>query len=271
MPELPEVETTRLGITPHIVQHKVIRVIVRHKQLRWPISDDLTTELPQQTIHSVTRRGKYLLLQANRGAVILHLGMSGRLRILPANHLAEKHDHVDIIFDNNLCLRFTDPRRFGAIIWTRDNPLHHPLLIKLGEEPLAENFTGKFLYQRSRQRKTSIKQFIMDSHIVVGVGNIYANEALFAAGINPKTAAGHISQNNYRRLVHSIKQVLLAAIAQGGTTLRDFRSSDGKPGYFIQELKVYGKAGMPCVNCKTKLKEIRLGQRSTVYCPKCQN
>lgn len=270
MPELPEVETSRRGIEPHILHQKIIKVIVRNHQLRWPISPEISTQLPNQTIRAVKRRGKYLLLEIDKGYVIIHLGMSGSLRILSHEHPAEKHDHVDILFDNGYCLRLTDPRRFGAVLWTMGDPYQHLLLKSLGPEPLEKKFTADYLFQLSRRRKIPIKQFIMNSHIVVGVGNIYAAEALFDAGINPRKAAGKLAKKNYQKLVKSIKKVLAASIKQGGTTLRDFLNSDGQPGYFINHLKVYDRAGLPCVKCKTKLKEIRQGQRSTVYCPKCQ-
>lgn len=215
-------------------------------------------------------RGKYLLLETDRGHVIIHLGMSGSLRILPHSHPVEKHDHIDIVFANGYCLRLTDPRRFGAVLWTSDNPNQHPLLKSLGPEPLEKNFTADYLFQLSRHRKVPIKQFIMNSHIVVGVGNIYASEALFAAGINPRKAAGKLNKHQTQQIVKSIKKILTASIKQGGTTLRDFLHSDGKPGYFINHLKVYDRAGLSCVKCKTKLKEIRQGQRATVYCAQCQ-
>lgn len=270
MPELPEVETTRRGIEPHILHQQVTAVIVRHPKLRWKITPELVTELPQQIIRHVARRGKYLLLNTDKGTVIIHLGMSGSLRITTANQPVKKHDHVDIVFANGYCLRLTDPRRFGAVLWTHENPEQHPLLKSLGPEPLEKKFSGDYLFQRSRQRKVPIKQFIMNSNIVVGVGNIYANEALFAAKIHPRKAAGKITQKQYQQLANSIKKVLAASIKQGGTTLRDFFNSDGKPGYFINHLKVYDRGGLPCVICKTKLKMIRQGQRSTFFCPKCQ-
>ncbi len=270
MPELPEVETSRQGIEPYILGHTVTAVIVRNRHLRWPVSPGLKTELINQTITSVERRGKYLLLKTAVGTVIIHLGMSGSLRIVNHHNEPEKHDHVDIEFDNNKVLRLRDPRRFGAVLWTRKEPLQHKLICQLGPEPLTESFTGHYLYQASRRRKSSIKSFIMDSHIVVGVGNIYANEALFLAGINPKRQAGQVSKQRYDMLVQCIKQILALAIKQGGTTLRDFTREDGKPGYFQQTLNVYGKANEPCPHCGTTLKHIRQQQRSTYYCPRCQ-
>ncbi len=270
MPELPEVETTRRGIESHIIGQQVSSVIVRDRRLRWPVPRAFEKSLSGQAILAVRRRGKYLLLATENGTAILHLGMSGSLRILPAETQPGKHDHVDIIFENTTALRFTDPRRFGSIHWTRNNPLQHPLLRELGPEPLQEDFNSDYLYKRSRGRKLSIKAFLMDSHTVVGVGNIYANEALFLAGIHPKRPAGRISQQRYTTLTDCVKTVLQDAIEQGGTTLRDFVNSSGKPGYFQQTLAVYGRGGEACQTCGTIIREIRLGQRSTFFCGKCQ-
>jgi len=270
MPELPEVETTRRGIEPHVLNQTITQVVIRKHQLRWKIPSALPQYLENKTINKVERRGKYLLLTTTTGTVIIHLGMSGSLRVLPADSVATKHDHIDLLLTNQLCLRFNDPRRFGCYLWTDENPLQHSLLKNLGPEPLTTDFHPQYLYQQSRKRKTSIKLFIMDSKIVVGVGNIYANEALFQAGINPKHAAGKVTLEQYSKLVKAIKNILQAAIKQGGTTLRNFISSDGKLGYFKQKLKVYGRGGLDCSNCGTMLKEIRLGQRSTVFCGKCQ-
>lgn len=270
MPELPEVETTLRGIEPHIENQKITHVVVRHHGLRWPIPADIANILKNQTIESLERRGKYLLFKTRKGTIILHLGMSGSLRILTQDTPAQKHDHLDLVFANHKTLRLTDPRRFGAFLWTEADPSQHELLKHLGPEPLSKNFSAEYLWQRARARKAPIKSFIMDSKIVVGVGNIYATEALFAAGIHPKLAAGKISVSRYSVLVAEIKKILRAAINQGGTTLKDFMNSEGKPGYFKFHLKAYGREGLPCVKCSTKLKEIRLGQRSTVMCPKCQ-
>lgn len=270
MPELPEVETTCRGIEPHIKNQMVTNIVIRNHKLRWPISPTLKKKLPQQTIEAVNRRGKYLLLQTQLGNLIIHLGMSGSLRILQNQTAAKKHDHVDINFSNDVCLRFNDPRRFGCIIWTEENPSDHPLLKHLGPEPLTDDFNGNHLYQLSRKRKAPIKSFVMNSGVVVGVGNIYANEALFLAGIHPEKSVNHITIEQYDLLVKKIKHVLTAAIKQGGTTLRDYVNGDGKPGYFKQKLNVYGRADLPCVKCKTILQEIRLGQRSTVFCERCQ-
>lgn len=270
MPELPEVETTCRGIRPHVENKSISEVVVRQDQLRWPISAEIMTVLPGQRIQTVTRRGKYLLLNLNAGCVLIHLGMSGSLRIAKKSEDVKKHDHVDIIFKNGDILRYHDPRRFGCMLWAGTQPFKHVLLEKLGPEPLSEEFTMEHLFMLSRKRSASIKNFIMDSHVVVGVGNIYANEALFAAGIRPKRQAGKVSKASYIKLIAAIKEILAEAIEQGGTTLRDFVGGDGKPGYFKQSLFVYGRGGESCLNCATSLKEIRLGQRSTVYCPKCQ-
>lgn len=270
MPELPEVETTRRGIAPHAVGQRVARVIVRNPHLRQPVSPQLAADLVGQIIHAVERRGKYLLLRSTVGTAIIHLGMSGSLRVLSQAMPAEKHDHVDIVLGNGQCLRLCDPRRFGAVIWTRDNPLQHALLRDLGPEPLDDAFDEAHLYQISRGRTLSIKQFIMDGHIVTGVGNIYASESLFVARIHPGCAAGRISLQRYQRLAVAIKQILSEAIAQGGTTLRDFYNSEGKPGYFQQQLKVYGRAGEPCERCGRSIAQLKQGQRSTFYCPGCQ-
>lgn len=271
MPELPEVETTRRGITPHIRGKTIKQVIIRQRQLRWPIPARLRQTLPGQKILDINRRGKYLLLETPAGTVIIHLGMSGSLRVINKNVPPGKHDHVDLIFNNNLVLRFHDPRRFGAVLWTSRNPESHPLLKSLGPEPLSDNFNVDYLYKRSRNRKSSIKSLIMDSKIVVGVGNIYANEALFRAGIRPTVRAGNISHNRYQRLIMAIKDVLTKAIAQGGTTLRDFTNEQGNPGYFKQSLRVYGRAGEACSVCHKTIKLIKQNQRASFYCPQCQH
>ncbi|MET0028595.1 MAG: bifunctional DNA-formamidopyrimidine glycosylase/DNA-(apurinic or apyrimidinic site) lyase [Candidatus Thiodiazotropha sp.] len=270
MPELPEVETTRRGVAPHLEGRKVTQVLVREPRLRWPIPQTLAEQLTGQTLRQVSRRGKYLLFGFPRGTLIVHLGMSGSLRIVTRDTAPQKHDHFDLLMSGGKCLRLRDPRRFGAVLWTDAPPQAHPLLAHLGPEPLDEGFDGDYLYQQGRHRKVSIKQLIMDSKIVVGVGNIYANESLFRAGIHPARASNRISAPRYERLVAEIKSVLLAAIVQGGTTLRDFQREDGQPGYFAQELQVYGKAGEPCPVCGTTLKGTTLGQRSTTHCPRCQ-
>ncbi len=270
MPELPEVETTRLGILPHIQNQKVTAVVIRQPKLRWPVAPELSEALVGQRIISVQRRGKYLLLATNTGTLLIHLGMSGSLKIVAQKQAPGKHDHVDILMQGSTMLRYTDPRRFGCMLWQHGDVLAHTLLRHLGPEPLGDDFDGAVLFQKSRLRKTPVKSFIMDSHIVVGVGNIYANEALFLAGINPKIAAGKIARQRYQKLAHCIRVILQQAIKLGGTTLKDFTGSDGKPGYFKQELRVYGRGGRPCTSCGQALKEIRLGQRSTVYCSRCQ-
>lgn len=270
MPELPEVETTRRGIAPHIENNTIEKIVVRNRSLRWPIPNGLNNKLKQQKIHSVTRRGKYLLIKTEPGTLIIHLGMSGSLRIIPVNTPVEKHDHFEIQFTNGICCRLRDPRRFGAVLFTRDDPLQHKLLINLGPEPLDKEFNEQYLFEKSRKRKTTVKQFIMDSKIVVGVGNIYASESLFLAGIHPKRLAGKISRERYTLLTKAIKQILREAIQQGGTTLKDFTSSDGKPGYFKQKLKVYDRAGEPCVTCGKEITQSVIGQRSTYYCTHCQ-
>ena len=270
MPELPEVETTRRGIEPHVVDQRIVEVTVREKRLRYPVPARLVKELPGQAIRAVMRRGKYLLMRCDKGTVIVHLGMSGSLLVVRVTSPPAQHDHVDIVLRNGTCLRLHDPRRFGAVLWTTRDPLLHRLLKHLGPEPLAMAFDGNYLFARSRGRQVAIKQFIMDSRIVVGVGNIYANEALFLAGIRPSHAAGRVSLTRYARLAQAIKEVLGEAINQGGTTLRDFFNSEGSPGYFRQHLCVYERAGAPCRNCGSEIFEARLGQRSTYYCRRCQ-
>lgn len=269
MPELPEVETTRQGIAPHCEGQAITSVLIRNGKLRWPVPDDLPERLQGQIIRSVDRRAKYLFLNLDAGTVIIHLGMSGSLRVITDSSPAMAHDHVEITLDNGRTLRFNDPRRFGCWLWA-DDQSSHPLIRDLGPEPLSEHFNGAILFNRSRGRQTPIKSFIMDNHVVVGVGNIYANEALFKAGIHPKRKAGRISLDRYHRLAEAIRETLSAAILMGGTTLRDFVNSDGKPGYFAQSLLVYGRGGAACPDCTTTLKEIRMNNRSTVYCPRCQ-
>ncbi|MFC3034417.1 bifunctional DNA-formamidopyrimidine glycosylase/DNA-(apurinic or apyrimidinic site) lyase [Pseudoalteromonas fenneropenaei] len=268
MPELPEVEVSRLGITPHIASETVTDVRIYNPNLRWPVPEEVKALIGQR-ISQVTRRAKYLLLESSVGSAILHLGMSGNLRIVPIDEPLKKHDHIEICFNNGKALRLNDPRRFGACLWQRPGA-QHAVFAKLGPEPLTDAFTAKHLFDVSRGKRVAIKQFIMDNHVVVGVGNIYANESLFKAGIHPECEAGKVSLARYQRLTPIIKDTLAAAILQGGTTLKDFAQSDGKPGYFAQELLVYGRKGLPCVTCFTELSEIRLGQRSTVFCRRCQ-
>ncbi|OOZ42344.1 DNA-formamidopyrimidine glycosylase [Solemya pervernicosa gill symbiont] len=270
MPELPEVETTRRGIEPHLKGATIDQVVVRQAKLRWPIPRGLDQKLAGESVVTVGRRAKYLLLQTAPGTLILHLGMSGSLRITASDTPAGKHDHFDIRFGDQL-LRLNDPRRFGAVLWCRGDPAKHKLLATLGPEPLDERFDGDHLHTLSRGRRVAVKQFIMDGKVVVGVGNIYASESLFRARIHPRTAAGKISRTRYLALTETIKEVLSEAITQGGTTLRDFTGSDGKPGYFTQQLNVYGRTGEPCPLCATPIKQLTLGQRSTFYCPSCQH
>ena len=268
MPELPEVETTRRGLAPHIVGRSVRQVIVRERRLRWPVPANLPTRLAGQRLLGIRRRAKYLLIDTARGSVMVHLGMSGSLRVMPAATPPFVHDHVDIVLDNGQCLRYNDPRRFGSFHWVLGD--NHDLLRHLGPEPLSDEFTGGALYQRSRARKIAVKSFLMDGKVVVGVGNIYANEALFMAGIRPDRAAGRISAARYTTLVSSVQAVLAGAIDKGGTTLRDYVGGDGKPGYFAQQLRVYGRDGLLCRQCTTVLKAIRQNNRATVFCPTCQ-
>ncbi|NOZ53950.1 MAG: bifunctional DNA-formamidopyrimidine glycosylase/DNA-(apurinic or apyrimidinic site) lyase [Gammaproteobacteria bacterium] len=270
MPELPEVETTRLGITPHLLNQPIAKVIVRQAKLRWPIPVSLAAHLVKQTIISIDRRGKYLLIGTTNGTLIIHLGMSGSLRIVPSATEPGKHDHLDISLTNGKCLRLRDPRRFGAILWKKSDPLQHKLLIKLGVEPLSAQFTTEYLYKVARHRKIAIKQFVMNSHIVVGVGNIYANEALFLAGIRPTIAAGRINRQRTGLLVVAIKEVLSKAIKAGGTTLKDFAASDGQPGYFQQQLNVYNRSNEPCHQCGAAIIMRQQNQRASYYCRCCQ-
>lgn len=270
MPELPEVETVRRGIAPHVIGQTVTQVIVRQPRLRWPVPEDLATIWPGQTIQRVDRRAKYLLLRTEIGTAIFHLGMTGRLRILSADTPVEKHDHVDVRLANGQCLRFNDSRRFGAVLWTAEPPEQHALLKTLGPEPFDATFSDVWLHQRAQGRKLAVKPFIMDPHIVVGVGNIYASESLFAAGISPLRPAGQITLAEYERLVGAIREILSEAIRQGGTTLRDFVGGDGEPGYFRQQLCVYDRHRLSCRTCGERINRCQLGQRSTYYCPHCQ-
>jgi len=269
MPELPEVETTRRGLAPHVAGRTVAGVVLRRPDLRWPIPPEIRRRLPGQRIDAVRRRAKYLLLDTQAGSALLHLGMSGSLRVLPEDAPPRPHDHVDIALDDGHLLRFNDPRRFGCLLWQPPGTLH-PLLAGLGPEPLADGFDGDFLYHASRGRSVPVKSFLMDQATVVGVGNIYAAEALFAAGISPLRAAGKVSRERYAALADAVKTILAQAIARGGTTLRDFIHPDGAPGYFAQELSVYGRDGRPCPRCGRPLKSARIGQRATVWCGHCQ-
>lgn len=270
MPELPEVETTRHGIAPHVIGRQAVGVIVREARLRQPVPDNLAGLLCGQSVEEVGRRGKYLWLRCQRGFVLVHLGMSGSLCVVPSSRPPRKHDHVDIRFDGGVCLRLHDPRRFSTLLWSAGDPLRHALLKDIGVEPLSDALDGEYLYGRSRGRRLAVKQFIMDGRVVAGVGNIYANEALFAAAISPLRAAGGISRLRYQRLAAAIKTVLGDAIAQGGTTLRDFYHGEGRPGYFQQRLRVYQRHGTPCQRCGRRIRLLRVGQRSSFYCVACQ-
>ena len=269
MPELPEVETTRRGIAPHLVGHRVTAATLRRPDLRWPIAREIAVELPGQRVTAVIRRAKYLLIEAETGSALLHLGMSGSLRVLPGNTAHGAHDHVDIALDSGKMLRFNDPRRFGCLLWQPAGTVHE-LLAGLGPEPLSDAFDGDHLWRVSRGRSAPVKTFLMDQSVVVGVGNIYAAEALFEAGIAPRRAAGRVSRERYAALATAVRRILGHAIERGGTTLRDFIAPDGAPGYFEQELRVYGRAGERCKVCRTPLRAGVLGQRATVWCPRCQ-
>ena len=274
MPELPEVETTRRGLAPHLVGKHIRHVVLRRPDLRWPIPYDVVETLPGQRIDAVRRRAKYLLIDIKAGSALLHLGMSGSLRVLPEKTPATAHDHVDIAIAGGRVLRFNDPRRFGCLLWQPAGETHE-LLQALGPEPLVDDpdedvFNGDYLFERSRGRTAPVKTFLMDQRVVVGVGNIYAAESLFRSGISPLREAGKVSRERYVELADAVKQILGHAIARGGTTLRDFISPDGAPGYFEQELSAYGRGGQPCRNCGRALKSAVIGQRASVWCGYCQ-
>lgn len=270
MPELPEVETTRKGIQPNVEGQTIQKIIIRNGKLRWPVDTSLIEKLPGLVILSVKRRAKYLLLETEQGHLIIHLGMSGNLRVLPQQEPAVKHDHIDLILDNGFLLRYHDPRRFGSWLWTESPLQEHALLKSLGPEPLTDSFNAEYLYQALQGRKTAIKTFIMNNHIVVGVGNIYANESLFLSGIHPTKPAQNLTQEEATRLTRHIKAVLNSAIEQGGTTLKDFLTPDGKPGYFEQKLHVYGREGLPCLQCQKAVEKVVLNQRAAYFCSNCQ-
>lgn len=270
MPELPEVETIRRGIAPLVEGRTIAGAVVRAPGLRWPFPDDLGAILAGQQVLAVGRRAKYLLLRCTSGHLLLHLGMTGHLRVVASETPPVKHDHVDLQFTDGNALRFNDSRRFGALLWTPADPHLHPLLVELGPEPFAAEMDGDYLFRRSRGRRSAVKTFIMDQTVVVGVGNIYASEALFQAGIHPETEAGKIGRDRYERLAQAIREVLDAAIAAGGTTIRDFVDSTGKPGYFHLQLQVYGREGEPCRRCGKSIQALRLGGRSTYFCRTCQ-
>jgi len=270
VPELPEVEVARRGLARHLTGQTIAKVVIRNAKLRWPIPENLPKLLHGKTIRALRRRAKYLLVEFDHGTLILHLGMSGSLCILPARTPAEKHDHLDLVLGDGMLMRLRDPRRFGAVLWHSGDVNAHPLLAALGPEPLGEDFDTRYLYQATRGRSVAIKQCIMDSRVVAGIGNIYANEALFRAGIRPQLAAGKLSRERCARLVEAIRATLTEAIGKGGSTLRNFVGSDGKPGYFQQHYRVYGRGGEPCRKCGAPIKQIRQGQRSSFYCKHCQ-
>lgn len=271
MPELPEVETTRRAIERRLLGRRVTEVRVRERRLRRPLSRGLARELPGQLTRGVERRGKYLLLRYEAGTVLIHLGMSGSLCIVSPGLPVQKHDHIDIVYTGGLSLRFRDPRRFGMILWVKGDPYRHALLQGMGPEPLGAEFGGAWLHAAARRRRAAIKHFIMDARVVAGIGNIYANEALLRAGINPRREACRVSRARYDRLAAAIREVLEEAIEQGGTTLRDYYHDAGTPGYFKVRLAVYGRQGEPCIRCGSPIRRIRQGQRSTYYCAHCQH
>lgn len=270
MPELPEVETTRRGIEPHLEGKCFSQVTIRQPRLRWPVPDELPLLLPGLRLTSIGRRGKYLLLTTDAGTLLLHLGMSGSLRVIDGAQTAGKHDHVDFVFDDGSILRFNDPRKFGAVLWTEQPAERHPLLAELGPEPLTPAFDAVYLLSKAAKRRIPVKSLIMDSRVVVGVGNIYASESLFEAGILPTRTAESIDLEDCERLVAAIRNVLSRAIAQGGTTLRDFSNAEGKPGYFQQQLAVYGRAGESCRLCLGPIRQLKIAQRASYYCDSCQ-
>jgi formamidopyrimidine-DNA glycosylase len=270
VPELPEVETTRLGLTPHLQGQRIRTAVVRNHRLRWPVPRKLPALVAGRRIEQLVRRSKYLLMDCGGAWLIFHLGMSGSLRVVPADTPPGSHDHVDLVLETGIALRLHDPRRFGAVLWQPGAPSRHKLLQGLAPEPLEGAFTAQWLFERTRGRKASIKSLLMDNHLVCGVGNIYANESLFRAGIHPARAGGRISQARYARLVDEIRATLSAAIQAGGSSLRDFVHADGSPGYFQQQYLVYGRGGERCERCGKTIKTIRIGQRSAFYCPGCQ-
>jgi formamidopyrimidine-DNA glycosylase len=270
LPELPEVETTRRGVEPHAVGRRIVRLAVHEPRLRWPVAPEMARQVAGQRIRATGRRAKYLLFRLDAGTLLLHLGMSGSLRVLPARTARGAHDHVELVLDSGQSLRFNDPRRFGSLHYTEQPVAEHPLLKRLAPEPLEPAFNAAYLWSVTRRRRVSIKHLLMDSHLVVGVGNIYASEALFKARIRPQRPARSLSRADAARLVRAVRAVLRAAIRVGGTTLRDYVGADGNAGYFRQKLFVYERAKKPCRTCRTPLRHLKQGQRSSYYCPRCQ-
>ncbi len=269
MPELPEVETTLRGISPFLHNEKLSRLIVRNRSLRWPVDPDLESKVANKSILGLERRGKYILIHFGYGGLIIHLGMSGSMRVLMEEDTPGPHDHFDLVTSKGVVIRYRDPRRFGCLLYAAD-PAKHERLTGLGVEPLTENLTGEYLYRISKGKQTTVKSLIMNGKIVVGVGNIYASESLFDAGIHPMRRCDRISKLRYQGLVQSIKRILYRSIEQGGTTLQDFVGVDGNPGYFEQKLAVYGRKGKSCFRCGNTIRSAILGQRSTFYCVVCQ-
>ncbi|MFI4922461.1 MAG: bifunctional DNA-formamidopyrimidine glycosylase/DNA-(apurinic or apyrimidinic site) lyase [Burkholderiales bacterium] len=270
MPELPEIEITRRGLEPRLSRRRIAKVVIRNAGLRWQVAANLPRLAGGQMIYNVSRRGKYLLIGCGGGTLIMHLGMSGSLRFLNQPVPAQKHDHFELLLDNGKVLRLRDPRRFGSVLWTSSNPLAHPLLRELGPEPLTRAFNADWLYRHTRSRTAAIKQVLMDSHVVVGIGNIYANEALFRARIHPKRSASRISLARYEKLVEAVRKTLRLAIKAGGSSLRDFSDCDGNLGDFQLHYLVYGRGGKPCDACGARIRQFKQGQRSSFYCPRCQ-
>ena len=271
MPELPEVETTRRGLEPHVTGRRILALVVRERRLRWRVATGLPRLLAGQTIEAAGRRAKYLLLRLTHGTLLWHLGMSGSLRMVPAGLGPDTHDHIDLVLDSGQAVRFNDPRRFGSLHYVSGDPEAHPLLAQLAPEPFDDAFDADYLWQITRGRRAAIKQVLLNSHLVTGVGNIYASEVLFQAGVRPRRQAGSISRAEVERLVVAVRDVLGKAIAAGGTTLRDYIDPEGRPGYFKQELFVYDRVGEPCRRCDTPVRQFIQGQRSTYYCPACQH
>jgi formamidopyrimidine-DNA glycosylase len=270
MPELPEVETTLRGIQPYLQNQCIKNIIVRDRRLRWPVQADLDQTMSGALVKELKRRSKYIFVITSHGSLIIHLGMSGSLRVVDADLQAGKHDHVDLVLSSGKAVRFHDPRRFGCVLWTDEDLALHPLIKHLGPEPLSSDFDGELLYSRSRGRQLAVKNFIMDAKVVVGVGNIYASESLFRAGIDPRRSAGKISKKRYIELAKKIRETLIRSIELGGTTLRDFVNPEGAPGYFEQTLLVYGRTNQLCQQCDSAIRQVVLGQRSSFYCPTCQ-